>query len=108
MTYFLKALKKVKLNYVIYDNELMAIIIVFKIWKPLVNRFIKSFNIYSNHKNPTRFMITKILNKCWENCIILLSKFNFKIHYIKNKENIQADILSRRGEYDAKILKRRI
>ncbi|RYP29820.1 hypothetical protein DL768_011207 [Monosporascus sp. mg162] len=79
-----------------------------KEWEPYLSGTKEPFDIYSDHKNLTHFMTTQDLNKRHENWMIFLSKFNFKIHHIKGKENIQADILSRRGDYDIKVPKRRM
>ncbi|RYP06350.1 hypothetical protein DL765_009529 [Monosporascus sp. GIB2] len=108
VAYYSKALRDAELRYQIYDKELLAIINALKEWEPFLSGTKEPFDIYSDHKNLTRFMKAQELNKRYERWIIFLSKFNFKIHHIKGKENIQADILSRRGDYDSKNPKRNL
>ncbi|RYP40554.1 hypothetical protein DL768_010613 [Monosporascus sp. mg162] len=108
VAYYSKALKDAESRYPIYDKELLAVIMALKEWEPYLSGTKEPFDIYSDHKNLTYFITTQDLNKRHENWMIFLSKFNFKIHHIKGKENIQADILSRRGDYDIKVPKRRM
>jgi hypothetical protein len=51
-----------KLNYNIYNKELLAIITVLKKWKVFLQRTIKPFVIKIDYKNLTRFLTTKELN----------------------------------------------
>ncbi|RYO82880.1 hypothetical protein DL762_006401 [Monosporascus cannonballus] len=106
VAYYSKAFRDAELRYQIYDKELLAIINAFKEWELFFSGAKEPFDIYFDHKNLTQFMKAQELNKRHERWWIFLSRFNFKIHHIKGKENIQADILSCRGDYDSKIPKR--
>jgi hypothetical protein len=106
VAYYSKTLTGAPSRYPIYDKELLAIINALKEWEPFLSGIKEPFAIYSDHKNLTRFMTTQEMTRRHEHWISYLARFNFKIHHIKGKENIQADILSRRGDYDPKISKR--
>ena len=52
-----------KLNYDIYNKELLGIVVVFKEWRVFLQRTIKPFIMEIDHKNLMSFLITKELNK---------------------------------------------
>ncbi|XDG04636.1 hypothetical protein ABKA04_004251 [Annulohypoxylon sp. FPYF3050] len=106
VAYYSKALQGAELNYAIYDKELLAIIRCLEEWEPYLEGEDTPIDIYSDHKNLTSFMTSGILSQRHERWLIFLSKFKINIHHIKGKENIQADLLSRRGDYDSHIQKR--
>ncbi|RYP30999.1 hypothetical protein DL768_011180 [Monosporascus sp. mg162] len=58
VAYYSKALRDAELRYKIYDKELLAIINAFKEWEPFLSGTKKPFDIYSDHKNLTRFITT--------------------------------------------------
>jgi hypothetical protein len=51
-----------KLNYDIYNKELLVIITALKEWRVFLQGTIKLFIVKINHKNLTGFLITKKLN----------------------------------------------
>jgi hypothetical protein len=51
-----------KLNYNIYNKELLAIITVLKKWRAFLQGTIKLFIIKTDYKNLTGFLTTKKLN----------------------------------------------
>ena len=52
-----------KLNYDIYNKELLGIVTAFKEWKAFLQRTTKPFIMKIDHKNLTSFLTTKELNK---------------------------------------------
>jgi len=59
----------------------------------------KSIQIFTNHKNLRNFATIKQLNQ-WQICWVKqLADFEFQIHYKKNNENSDADILSRWSDH---------
>ncbi len=52
-----------ELNYIIYDKELLGIIVVFKEWKVFLQGTLELFIIKTDHKNLTGFLMTKELNR---------------------------------------------
>jgi hypothetical protein len=51
-----------KLNYNIYNKELLAIIIILKDWRTFLQKTIKPFIIKTDYKNLIKFLTTKKLN----------------------------------------------
>jgi hypothetical protein len=62
VTYYSKKITPPKLNYNIYNKELLVIITVLKKWRVFLQGTIKLFIIKINHKNLTGFLTTKKLN----------------------------------------------
>jgi len=52
-----------KLNYDIYNKELLGIVMAFKKWRVFLQRTIKPFIIKIDYKNLINFLTTKELNK---------------------------------------------
>jgi hypothetical protein len=61
--YYSKKITPLKLNYNIYNKELLAIITVLKKWRAFLQGIIKPFIIKMNYKNLMGFLITKKLNQ---------------------------------------------
>ena len=51
-----------KLNYEIYNKELLAIVKAFKQWKSYLKELKNLIQVYIDHKNLVYFIITKVLN----------------------------------------------
>ena len=62
VVYYSKKLIPPKLNYNIYDKELLAIIIVLKKQRAFLQRIIELFIVKTDYKNLIGFLITKKLN----------------------------------------------
>jgi hypothetical protein len=60
--YYSKKITPLKLNYNIYNKELLAIVIVLKKWKAFLQGTIEPFIIKMDYKNLTGFLTTKKLN----------------------------------------------
>jgi hypothetical protein len=60
--YYSKKITPLKLNYNIYNKELLAIITVLKEWRVFLQGIIKLFIIKIDYKNLIRFLTTKELN----------------------------------------------
>ena len=87
-----------KCNYEIYDKKLLIIIKVFEKWRlECANTFVKnSIKIIFDHKNFEHFMIIKQLNRRQIKWIEFFAKFNFKIIYRFEIQNIKSNNLIRR------------
>ena len=53
----------VKLNYNIYNKELLGIIIILKKWRAFLYNTIELFKVIIDYKNLIRFLTTKELNQ---------------------------------------------
>ena len=62
VAYYSRKLILLKLNYDIYDKELLAIVTVLKEWRAFLQRITELFIIKTDYKNLTRFLTTKKLN----------------------------------------------
>jgi hypothetical protein len=60
--YYSKKMTPLKLNYNIYNKELLAVITALKKWRVFLQGTIELFIIKMDYKNLTGFLITKELN----------------------------------------------
>ena len=100
IVYFFKRMSFIECNCEIYDKKLLIIVWIFEKWrlkcaKTSMKDFIK---ILINHKNLKHFMIIKQLNRRQIKWTEFLSKFNFKIFYKSNVQNIKSNNFTRRSK----------
>src|SRR6266550_7434775 len=84
-----------KLNYNIYDKELLAIMFALDEWRPYLLHATEPFEIWTDHQNLSYFCQPQKLNSwkaCWYAC---LQEYNYKLKHIPGTSNSKADILSR-------------
>ena len=62
VAYYSKKLTPLKLNYNIYNKELLAIVTVLKEWRVFLQEITELFIIKTDYKNLIRFLTTKKLN----------------------------------------------
>ena len=105
--FMFKKMSFVECNYEIYDKELLAIIKVFEKWRSkCAKTFVKdSMKILTNHKNLKHFMTSKQFNRKQTRWAKFLSKFNFRIIYKFEMQNIKLDNLIKRFENFSKNVK---
>jgi len=65
IAYYLKTIIDTKLNYYIYDKEMLAIIFSFQHWRIQLKGTLKSILVVLNHKALKYFIITKALT-AWQ------------------------------------------
>jgi hypothetical protein len=99
MAFFSKKLYRPELNYPIYDKELMAIIELFKEWKPYFSGTKHQVKVYTNYKNLIYFTTSKDLNQRQIRWLEFLNKFNFQIIYKKGSKNGRTNTLNRRPNH---------
>jgi hypothetical protein len=88
-----------EINYEIHDNERIAIMDSFKLWRRYVERSLFTLLIYSDHQHLEYITTTKILN-CWQAPWAQeLAEIDFKICDRPGTCNGKPDALSRRSEY---------
>lgn len=85
--------KGAELNYPIHEKELLAIICALKKWQ--VDLLGSPFFIYTNHKTFQNFNTQKDLSCHQAHWMELMSQYDAKIIYVKGKDNMVADTLSR-------------
>ena len=68
-----------KLNYEIYNKELLAIIDFFQEWRHLLEGATHQVTIYTDHKNLEYFMFTRVLYCCQARWNMSQFRFDFGI-----------------------------
>ena len=82
------------MNYLVHEKKLLALIHSLKVWRQYILEM--KFKIQLDH-DLLRYLPTQLhLRRRWCRWVELLQEFDFDIEYIKAKENLVADILSRR------------
>lgn len=95
--FFSKKNSPAECNYEIYDKEMLAIVRCLEEWDAEL-RSVREFEIRSDHKNLEYFMTVRKLTERQMRWSLILSRYNFKISYVKGKDNERADALSRREQ----------
>ena len=91
-----------EIRYKPHDNELLAIVEAFKIWRHYLEDCKHKVLILTNYNNLCRFMDTKSLSFCQVQWAQELNKYYFWINYYQRKANGAADALSRFPQRDNK------
>ena len=76
----------------------MAIIEAFDEWRPYLSGIENPVDVFTDHRN-LKYFVTKELSPRQIRWAEFLAPFNFRIHYVKGKENARADALSRRPDH---------
>jgi hypothetical protein len=90
----------VERNYGIEDRKLLAIIVTLKDWRQYLLSTDKPFEIWTDHANLQHFKDPQKVNRCQAHWLTILSEYNFTLHHFPGKQNVRADALSRRPDYD--------
>ena len=61
--YYSRKMTPLKLNYDIYNKELLGIVVILKEWRAFLQRIIELFIIKTDYKNLIGFLTTKELNR---------------------------------------------
>ena len=88
-----------KQNYEIHDQELLAIIVVFKQWKHYLKNSAYLIKMWSNHNNFKSFMKQKKLNFKQARWALTLTVYDFEIFHRSKARNL-ANESSRRLDYE--------
>ncbi len=87
-------------NYDIYDLELLAIVLAFRNWHPLLAGSLHKVVVYSDHLNLQYWRSPQKISRRIAREVLELSEYDFEIRHIAGKMNGRADALSRRSNYD--------
>ena len=99
VAFYSRKMTSAEINYEIHDKELLAIIVCFYQWRPLLLSNFDPIIVYTDHRNLLYFSEAKKLNRHQARWSLFLSKFNFKIVYRAGKEGGKPDALSRQPDY---------
>lgn len=94
IAYASRKLKGHEINYATHDLELAAVVMALKLWRHYLMG--RQFELRTDHKSLEYIFTQKDLNARQRRWSELFSDYDFKISYIKGKENKVADALSRR------------
>jgi transposase InsO family protein len=98
--FYSRKLLPAEMNYSTADKELLAIVQTLKKFQHYLRGTKYPVIVKSDHRNLRTFMTTKELNARQARWAEELSSYNFVIEHVKGKENIVADALSRRPDYE--------
>ena len=86
----------VKLNYNIYNKELLDIVTALKKQRAFLYGTMELFKVITDYKNLVRFLTTKKLNQRQVKQVKEFIEYYFKIKYTKETKNVKADALSKK------------
>lgn len=90
-----------EINYSVHDKELLAIVTAFETWRHYLVGNRHPIDVYCDHKNLTFFRDKSIVKPRHARWHLLLSEFDFRLNYIRGKNNQIADALSRRPDFES-------
>ena len=85
-------------GYPIYDKELLAIVLAFKHWRPLLEGAIHPVQVITDHRNLIYFTTNRLLNYRQTEWSEFLSRFTFRITYRLGTLHGKADALTRQQD----------
>lgn len=97
--FYSRKLLPAEMNYCTADKELLAIVQTLKKFRHLLQGTKYPVIVKSDHANLRKFTTTKALNGRQARWAEELSAYDFTIEHVKGKENVVADALSRRPDY---------
>nr|GEZ90536.1 hypothetical protein [Tanacetum cinerariifolium] len=95
IAYASRQLKPYEENYPTHDLELAVIVFALKIWRHYL--YEESCGIFSDHKSLKYIFTQKELNMRQRRWLELLKDYDANIQYHSGKENVVADVLSRKN-----------
>jgi hypothetical protein len=98
IAYYSRKLSLAEQNYNIHDKELLAVVVSLEHFR-IYAIGARNLTVYTDYKNLTTFLTTKVLNRRQVRWSELLGQYKFKIVYTLGKDNGRADALSRRSDY---------
>ncbi|KAE9337692.1 hypothetical protein PR003_g11886 [Phytophthora rubi] len=99
-------MKPAERNYPVHDKELLAMryaLIKFRVY--LLGE--QTFAVYTGHASLRTAMKSPHLSQRMARWLSFVAEYNFVVHYKPGKNNILADALSRRPDYDPRTVLRR-
>ena len=100
IAYMSKKMLLAETRYPVHEQELLAIINALETWNHYLQGTGKLFTIRTDHKSLQHFQTQPMLSGRQIRWLELLSRYVYKIEYIKGNENSVADALSRRGDHN--------
>jgi len=102
-----KSLNDTERNYKIHNKEMLAVIRCLEAWRHFLEGTTVKFEIWTDHKNRKYFMKAQKLNRRQARWALYLSRFNFMLKHILGSKIGKADSLSRRPDWEKRIMRMR-
>ena len=99
LDYYSRKLTPVEANYTIGDKEMFAVVVALKYWRHLTQGTKHKVIVHIDHKGLMFFLKTKQLSPRQVRWLKELACYDFAIKHIRGENNIGADALSRRPNY---------
>ncbi|POM64741.1 LOW QUALITY PROTEIN: Polyprotein [Phytophthora palmivora] len=103
VSYQSRQMKPAERNYPVHDKELLAMryaLIKFRLY--LLGE--QAFAVYTDHASLRTAMKSPHLSQRMARWLSFFAEYNFVVHYKPGKNNILADALSRRPDYDPRVV----
>ncbi|KAG6622099.1 reverse transcriptase [Phytophthora cinnamomi] len=103
VSYQSRQMKPAERNYPVHDKELLAMryaLIKFRVY--LLGE--QAFAVYTDHASLRTAMKSPHLSQRMARWLSFFAEYNFVVHYKPGKNNIFADALSRRPDYDPRVV----
>ncbi|KAE8957120.1 hypothetical protein PF011_g31247 [Phytophthora fragariae] len=103
VSYQSRQMKPAERNYPVHDKELLAMryaLIKFRVY--LLGE--QTFAVYTDHASQRTAMKSPHLSQRMARWLSFFAEYNFVVHYKPGKNNILADALSRRPDYDPRTV----
>jgi transposase InsO family protein len=97
--FFSKTFVEAERNYMIYDKELLAIMLALDHWRHHLMG-LNGFEIWTDHKNLEYFKTAQKVNRRQARWFTTLQDYDFTLHYRPGKANKIADFLTRGSHFD--------
>jgi hypothetical protein len=94
ITYYLATFMSTQRNYDVYDQELLAIMMVLDHWRQYLGWTKVPFMIMMDHANLQYWKSPQNLTRCTAQWHLDLQEYDYEILYILGKENGPPDVLS--------------
>ena len=100
VAYYSRKFTAPEINYPIYDKELAAIVAAFTEWRPYLAGAQHRVQVLTDHKNLLYFSTTRTLNRRQARWSTFLADYDFEIVFRPGAQNMKADALSRRSDFE--------
>jgi RNase H-like domain found in reverse transcriptase len=101
--FYSRKLVSAEMNYATPDKEILTIVQMIKNFQHSLRDTKYPVAVKTDHRNLQSFMTTKELNARQARWAEELGKYQFIIKHIKGNENVVADALSRRPDYEERL-----
>ena len=99
LNYYSKKLTPVEINYITGNKKMFAVVVAWKHWRHLTEKKKHKMIVHTDHKKLIFFLETKQLNPRQVRWLKKFTCYDFAIKYIKNENNVGADVLSKKPDY---------